>query len=107
MGLNYKVIGGRLKKARLDKKMTQENLAELVDVSVTYISRIETGSSEINLKRISQICNLLDVDEAFIISGAATSKNYMTSDFNDLLKDCPSDKLKLIYDLAKVVVESK
>ena len=28
MALDYTIIGQRLKKARIDKKMTQENLAE-------------------------------------------------------------------------------
>ena len=39
MKLNYSIIGMRLKQARLDKKITQEKLAEMLDVSVAYISR--------------------------------------------------------------------
>ena len=67
MKLNYNIIGMRLKQARLDKKITQEKLAEDLDVSVAYISRIERGSTEINLKRLAEICNLLGVSEGEII----------------------------------------
>ena len=49
MSLNFNIIGTRLKQARLNKKITQEKLAEMIDVSVTYISRIERGSTNINL----------------------------------------------------------
>ena len=51
MALNYSIIGERLKQARMNKKLTQEKLAEKLDVSVAFLSRIERGSSYINLKR--------------------------------------------------------
>ena len=52
MALNYSIIGMRLKQARIDKKLTQEKLAEELDVSVAYVSRVERGSTEIGLKRL-------------------------------------------------------
>ena len=57
MALDYAVIGERLKKARLNKKYTQEALAEKLDVSVAFLSRIERGSSHVNLKRLAQLCS--------------------------------------------------
>ncbi len=108
MALDYKLIGKRLKQARLEKNITQEHIAEILDVSSTYISRIETGSTKINLKRIYEICNILEADEAKIISGTSdTSTNYMSADFNDLLKNCPTEKLKLIYKIAKTIIENE
>ena len=53
MALDYTIIGERLKKARLAKKMTQEDLAEKLDVSVAFLSRVERGNSHINLKRLN------------------------------------------------------
>ena len=61
MAVDYSVIGKRLKQARLAKNMTQEDLAEKIDISVAFLSRVERGNSHINLKRLSQVCNLLDV----------------------------------------------
>ena len=48
MALDYNIIGERLKKARIDKNMTQEKLAEQIDVSVAFLSRVERGTSHIN-----------------------------------------------------------
>lgn len=48
MALDYHIIGERLKKARVEKNMTQEKLAEQLDVSIAFLSRIERGSSHIN-----------------------------------------------------------
>ena len=41
MKLNYSIIGMRLKQARINKNITQEKLAEMLDLSVAYISRVE------------------------------------------------------------------
>jgi transcriptional regulator with XRE-family HTH domain len=107
MALDYKLIGARLKQARLDKELTQENLAEKLDVSVAYLSRVERGTLDISLKRLSEICGLLDVKEGAILNGVSTtSKNYLNEDFVHLLKNCPPEKVKLIYELAKTVIEN-
>lgn len=41
MALDYTIIGERLKKARLEKNLTQEQLAEQIDVSIAFLSRVE------------------------------------------------------------------
>ena len=107
MDINYNMLGMRLKQARMDKKITHANLAETLDVSVAYVSRIERGSTEISLKRLSQICSLLDVTEGEMLTGiSSTSSDYLSSDFNNLLKNCPPEKIDLIYKIAKTIVES-
>lgn len=108
MAVDYTVIGERLKKARKDKHLTQEQLAEKIDVSIAFLSRIERGSSQINLKRLSQICQILEVTEGDILNGASSkSTKYLNSEFADLLKNCSSEKQKLIYDIARVIAENK
>ena len=106
MALDYNIIGQRIKQARLAKNLTQEDLAEQIDISVAFLSRVERGNSHINLKRLNQICRLLNVSEGYILNGvASTSENYLTREFSDLLKSCTPEKQRLIYDVAKVIAE--
>lgn len=106
MALDFTIVGQRLKKARIDKEMTQENLAEQLDVSVAFLSRIERGISHINLKRLSQICSILGVSEGYILNGtSSSSEQYLISEFNDLLSNCSAEKQKLVYKIAKVIIE--
>lgn len=108
MDLDYNIIGERIKKARLKNNYTQEKLAEKIDVSVAFLSRIERGSSHINLKRLSQICTILGVSEGEILNGtSSTSTGYLNEDFKNLLESCPAEKQKLIYNIAKVIVEEQ
>jgi DNA-binding XRE family transcriptional regulator len=48
-------IGLMLKKAREEKKLTQEQLADLVDKNRAYISRIENNGSNMTLKTLYEI----------------------------------------------------
>jgi DNA-binding XRE family transcriptional regulator len=48
-------IGLLLKKAREEKHLTQEQLAELVNKKRTYISRIENDGSNMTLKTLFEI----------------------------------------------------
>lgn len=107
MGRDYYILGERLKQARLNKRLTQEDIAEKLDVSVAYISRVESGSSHINLKRLDQICSLLDISESYILNGSSeNSKNYLDEDFKKLLEKSTPEQQRLIYDIAKTIIES-
>lgn len=107
MALDYNIIGERLKKARTDKGLTQEKLAEKLDVSIAFLSRIERGSSHISLKRLSQICDILGISEGTILNGSSNnSDTYLSSEFNTLIKNSTPEKQKLIYKIAKVINEN-
>lgn len=108
MALDYKVIGKRIKDERVKKGYTQEYLSEQLNFTTGFLSRIERGNSEINLKRLNQICEILGIQEGTILNGVSTeSKSYLSEEFSNLLKNCPPDKIKLIYKIAKEIVEFK
>lgn len=107
MSLDYAVLGQRIKQARLAKNLTQEDLSEKLDISVAFLSRVERGNSHINLKRLNQLCNLLDVSEGYILNGASSnSTNYLNKEFSELLKKCPPEKQRLIYNVAKTIIDT-
>lgn len=107
MAIDYSVIGSRIKQARLAKNMTQEDLADKIDISVAFLSRVERGNSHINLKRLNQLCSLLDVSEGYLLNGASSSsENYLDKEFTDLIKSVSPEKQKLIYNVAKTIAET-
>ena len=106
MAVDYSIIGSRLKQARIKAGLTQQELAEKTNLSIAFISRIERGSSHINLKRLSEFCSILDVSEGYILNGVADSdENYIYNEFNDILKKCSPEKQKLIYKISKMIAE--
>ena len=59
-----KKFGKRLRYLRRDRDITQEKLSELTDISVHFISRLETGQSSPSLETIVKLARALDVEVA-------------------------------------------
>jgi len=55
-----KKIGLQLKKIRLSKNLTQEQLAELSSLHRTYIGSIERGERNITVKNLNKILVAMD-----------------------------------------------
>ncbi|MBV7276057.1 helix-turn-helix transcriptional regulator [Clostridiaceae bacterium UIB06] len=108
MVLNYKQFGKRIKKHRLNKKLTQEQLAELIGLSSVYISHIEVGSTKPSLETVLKICNALEITpDAILIDSVYSSKEYLQDDIALLLKNCSATDMKLIIDLIKTVLNHR
>ena len=60
-------IGSRIKAARENKKMTQEDLAALLDMSTTHISVIERGVKPPKLETFIRIANVLGVSSDYLL----------------------------------------
>ena len=54
--IDFKLIGEKIKNIRNEKKITQEELAEMAEISVGYISNIETAKKKVSLTTIIKIC---------------------------------------------------
>lgn len=77
------LLGFRIKSIRKSKKISQEKLAELMDISVTSVSNIETGKRAVSLKTLNKLSKVLNI------------KAYELFLFNDI--DPKKEILKQIY----------
>lgn len=57
--MNYELLGNRLKQERLKMNLTQEKLAEKVEVSHAYIGQIERGERSLTLDTLVTVSKLL------------------------------------------------
>ena len=62
-----KMIGQRLSQARKIHNLTQEDLAELSGLSVSAISRIETGQNSTSLKNLCKFCDILNINLDYLL----------------------------------------
>ena len=108
MALDYSIIGQRIKQARLAKNLTQEDLAEKIDISVAFLSRVERGNAHLNLRRLTQIAEVLKVSPGYLLTGSnTTSKDYLKEDFKNILDKCSPEQQKLIYEISELVCKTK
>ncbi|MBQ2841269.1 MAG: helix-turn-helix transcriptional regulator [Oscillospiraceae bacterium] len=73
--LDFRKIGSRIHDCRTEKKLTQEQLAELAGTSQKYISRIEVGYHSIKLETIAAIAKALQVSIGYLIADYDNSED--------------------------------
>lgn len=59
--VRLKKIGQRLQELRLQKKLTQKELAFLVDVEISQITRIERGIINTSILNLMRIADALEI----------------------------------------------
>ena len=60
-------MGDRIREARKQKALTQEQLAELLDVSVEFVSHIERGSRLPSMQVFIKLIEVLGVSADYIL----------------------------------------
>lgn len=61
-------IGRAIKQRRLALGMSQEKLAEQLDVSYQQVQRYESGSSKLNVENIQTLADVLDMPVTFFFN---------------------------------------
>lgn len=56
-----KMIGNKIRSLRTLKELSQENVAEMLGISVTAYSKIERGETDVQLSRLNQIAKAFKV----------------------------------------------
>ena len=73
--MDQKKIGSFLKELRKEKDITQEQLAEKINVSGRTVSRWETGSNMPDISLLAELAEFYDVSIPEIIDGERKSEN--------------------------------
>lgn len=101
-----KLIGGRIKELRKLRKISQEELSELISIDPKHLSALETGRSFPSLGTLEKLVNVLKIDLADIFD--YPYKNYSTAKLRKLTKDmideADESKLRLLVKLIRDVV---
>ena len=66
---NFKAMGQRIREERKLRELTQEQLSEMLDITIEHLSRIETGTSRPSLSMIEKIAAVLEMEESEIMFG--------------------------------------
>lgn len=62
-----KILGGRIKKCRIQKGLNQNELAKMLNVSQTTITAWENKKQEPSLDKIKKLAKILNVSEEYLI----------------------------------------
>ena len=92
ISMNQKAIGRRIKTARETTRLTQEQLAELVDLSPMHVSVIERGVKLPKLETLINIANVLDVPADVLLQDVVNNQTKLcASEASELIKQLPRE----------------
>jgi len=105
--MDMKAVGMRIKEAREAKKLTQEDLAAIVDLSPTHVSVIERGLKVVKLDKFVAIANALDVSaDSLLRDVVAQSVNGVVNDLSaSIMKLPPKEQKRVIRAIEAYVQE--
>ena len=84
MSIEYKVIGRHIRAARTNKQMTQEAVAEAIDMSCAHFGKVERGERPINLQRLAQLSALLEIPLEALVEGAVVADGGVSASHGNL-----------------------
>lgn len=62
-------IGKNIAALRKSQKMTQEELAEELNISIKHCSSVERGKSCLSLEKLISVCDIFDVSLDYLVGG--------------------------------------
>lgn len=97
----------KIKKYRVQRKMTQEELAEKAGLSVSYISQVETGRKRLGRVGLEKVAEALNVPVSLLVQADInTYGNSKQSQIIAELDDCNEYEMNVIYDMVVHLKES-
>ncbi len=87
--IDYKQLGVRVRNVRLRQGLTQEEMANKADLSMSHVSNIETANTKVSLPTLKLLADILGttVDE-FLADSQVNEKTVHRNDIASELEDC-------------------
>lgn len=105
--MDYFEIGQRIRKYRRAQGLSQETLAEKVNISTTHMSHIETGSTKLSLQVLADLAQALKVSADMLLFDVQDrNDNAQLMEIAALLDNCTKQQQQCLVDIMKAVKTS-
>ncbi len=105
MTVNYKDIGERIRKLRLEKGWSQRRLADKIDMTTTHISHIENGTTKLGLPTIIEIANVLNTTVDHILCDSIVQSGAEhTHEFSQFLSGCTPLEIRYLTEISRAAL---
>ncbi len=100
--MDYYAIGQKIRKLRKSQGLSQEELAEKIDISTTHMSHIETGNTKLSLPVLVDIAKSLQVStDDLLRESDEETQSLVAEEIKFILQGCTSSQLRVILDIVK------
>ena len=101
--LLLKEMGLRIARQRREQKLTQEQVAEQMNVSIQMISNLELGKKAIRPENLLKLCQVLDITADYILTGKKSPIDVQS--IANKLSHLGDDDIKMVESLIDHLVK--
>ncbi|MCL1884745.1 MAG: helix-turn-helix domain-containing protein [Defluviitaleaceae bacterium] len=105
--LNWKEVAARLKSLRKQHRLTIERLAEMANVSTSFIGLVEKGESGISLDNLYKLSQIYNCSIDYLVAGSEKSgelnHDSPLSQLSTAFFDYSNEEIAFVADLARFI----
>ena len=109
IAINYSKLGKKIREERIARGLTQENFAEQISISPTFMSDIENGKRKLGLKTLFKVASVLNLSLDYLldnkVSNIELNKNEHLKKISDMIKDKDSKYINNCLIMFEKIVE--
>jgi transcriptional regulator with XRE-family HTH domain len=107
MNTTKKLLGERIRELRKSRGLTQEQLAELIEVEQKHVSRLELGKSYPTIERLEKLADALKVPlRDFFDFIHLANWDMQSKSIEKMMKELDEDNQKVAYKVFRGIVMS-
>lgn len=100
----YNLLGKRIREERTKLNLTQEQLAEKVDISTSYVGQIERGERNISLDTLVNVANILGVTIDFLLQDSIKfQQDNISSQIEQIISKRTLKEKLMALDILKIM----
>ena len=108
---NYQIdlagLGARVKQARMDRNMSQVDLAEAANLCVPYVSDIERGKKCFSVDKLVRLAQVLQVSTDWLLRLDIPQTEYTyNSEAADILVDCTAEESVILLEVMQATTQA-
>ena len=96
-------LGQRIKYLRKKQKVTQEKLAEMINVDCGYISKLEVGQNFPSLQTLNNIAIALNLDISEFFTNYELDELDLKSEIQKSLTNMTKEQQTMLYNILKSI----
>ena len=104
--MKHDILGEQIKNARLHKGISQEQLAEKIDIATRTLCGIENGENFLTADTLEKIIDVLNVScaDLFAFDHIKPQEELVNEIISDVQKLKDKEKIETIYKLIKATI---
>ena len=102
--IDYKELGKRIRAERRRQDLTQEKLAEMTDISDSFMGHIERGGRTLSIETLAKLANALNLSIEYIVCGEFNYQpDMLPAEIHDALNRMSSSQRRVFLNMMKTL----